>query len=85
MKRHSKSNMRCTATGCRKRFKGHSDDPCPACGHWATIDQYAYSRKKADKLCRCDAYHWSMSNGPHRLGSGKCKYANRPDDETPDA
>lgn len=63
--------MRCTRTGCRKRFKGlpFSDAVCPRCGSNAKRDPWANRKPWRKALCVCGAYLW---DAPHRRGGGDC-------------
>lgn len=72
--RISKLHMRCTATACRKRFKGREGDCCPRCGHAAKPNPWANRKPWRAYLCHCDGMWWSIRGAPHKIGTGDCRY-----------
>lgn len=74
-------HLRCTHRGCRKRFKGHEGDVCPACGKSAKLDPFNNARPWRAHLCYCDGYWWGIKGSPHRMGGGACKYNPRNQDD----
>lgn len=88
-KKKARHPSRCNKCQGRKTFNMNPldyDEPpmCP-CGGYYRFDRY---RKEVEtkNRCSCSGYHWSISNGRHKIGSPRCYYNNdgSPKTEPPD-
>lgn len=72
---------RCRACRARKTFRSEPIGEACQCGGLYVVDAYRKKLEHKRTACYCDGYHWSMTNGPHRYGSPKCRYAVKPQTE----
>lgn len=66
---------RCRKCRARKTFKVEPVNKACHCGGLYVVDKHRRLFEHTRAACYCDGYPWSMTNGPHRKGSPKCRYA----------
>ena len=65
---------RCRKCGHRRTLRQEPDRQRCYCGGTFRVDWYRRNKEHKRTNCRCSAYPWSISNGPHRRGSPLCYY-----------